>query len=295
MNSHCDQIRSIGIRCVHAYMRATTHGPDLPLSFSPENISLRGVHKKMINGPGTLQENTISLISNVGQGLLNASERKEKSVDGMNEQSRLTPRVIYKLLWHLLKSHRYRMGVYTQAALISMVFKKENPFLSNEILKKSLILTNSSLPLATKVDFDSIKSLMATCSIGENECISDALSLNTILRALRFLPCEYSSHWLSSLVDLCRKNQRSTSILAACADWQPCLFQLISEIIENMAPSISSKDSKGEDPHSQEEENSTQLVPWKGSNKSFELSLELYSILLGFIIRNNSEKVRAGG
>jgi hypothetical protein len=289
VNSYCDQIRSIGIRCVGAYMRATAHGPDLPLSFSPQNASLLNTHKKMMNGSGTLQENTISLISNVGQGLLHSSERKENST-GINARSKLTPRVIYKLLWHLLKSHRYRMGMYTQAALVGMVFEKENHFLSNGVLTKHFIVTDSSSPNATKVDFDWINSMMANSSVGENECIRDALSMNTLLRALRFLPCEYSDHWLSCLVELCRNNHRATSTIAACGDWQPCLFQFISEIIENMAPTMSSKDAKREEPDFQEGD-SHQPYPIKGSNKGFELSLELYSILLGYIIRNNGEKV----
>ena len=290
VNSYCDQIRSIGMRCVGAYMRATAHGPDLPLSFSPQNASLLNTHKKMVNRSGTLQENTISLISNVGQGLLHSGDRKENSATGINARSKLTPRVIYKLLWHLLKSHRYRMGVYTQAALVGMVFEKENPFTSNGVLTKHFIVTDSSSPNPTKVDFDWVKSMMTNSYVGENECIRDALSMNTLLRSLRFLPREYSDHWLSCLVELCRNNPRATSTIAACGDWQPCLFQFISEIIESMAPTMSSKDANRDESDSKEGD-SHQLYPIKGSNKGFQLSLEFYSILLGYIIRNNGKKV----
>jgi hypothetical protein len=183
------------------------------------------------------------------------------------------------------------MGVYTQAALVGMVFEKENPFLSNGVLTKHFIVTDSSSPNPTKVDFDWVKSMMTNTSVGQNECIRDALSMNTLLRALRFLPREYSDHWLSCLVKLCSNNHRAISTIAECGDWQPCLFQFISEIIENVAPTMSSKDAKREELDSQEGD-SHQPHPIKGSNKGFKLSLELYSILLGYIIRNNGKQVR---
>ena len=274
-------------------MRKTAHGPDLPLSFLPQTVSLRGVRKKMMNGPGILQANTMSLISNVGHGLLNASEKKDNSITGMKTPSKLTPRVIYKLLWHLLKSHRYRMGEYTQAALMHMVFRKDDSFLSNDFSTKRLILVDSTSSLyATEVDFDWVKSLIAKSSVGENECIPDLLSMNTILRTLRFLSCEYSNHWLSRLLELCKTNQKATSAVATCSDWQPCLFQFISEIIESVAPTLSTKDAKRKETHFDKE---SHQFPRKASNKGFELSLELYSILLGYIIRKNGEKVSQDG
>lgn len=283
VNSHCDQIRSIGIRCVGIYLRRTAHGPDLPLSFSPHTApSLKDARKKVMNGASALQENTISLISNVGQGLLHAGEKKVNSVNGMNKISKLTPGIIYKLLWHLLKSHRYRVGLYTQGALKSMVFKEDNPFVSDDFsIEKLIAVDSSSSPHAMKVDFDSLKSLMMKNSVSGNELIRDVLSMNTILRALRFFPYEYSDRWLSCLVELCKTSQRATSMVAACADWQPSLFQFISDIIENVAPSMTLKDA----------ERKEIPIDKESSNKGFQLSLELYSILVGYTIRNSGEKV----
>jgi hypothetical protein len=290
VNSYCDQIRSIGIRCVGTYMRAASHGPDLPLSFSSENVSLLNTQKIMKNASEKLHGNPMSLISNVGHGLMHVSERKQKSSSGMNARSKLTPSVIYKLLWHLLKSHRYRMGEYTQAALVGMVFEKQNPFHSKDILTKHLIVTDSTSPHSRKVDFGWLKSMLTEGSVGENESVRDALSVNTILRALRFLPSEYSGRWLSCLVKLCRRNHEATSRISSCADWQPCLFQLISEIIENVAPKTPPKDAKREETNVKEE-TACQPLPLKSTRDDFELSLELYSILLGHIIRNNGENV----
>jgi hypothetical protein len=293
VNSYCDLIRSIGIKCVGAYVRASAHGPhgpDLPLSFSLEKLSSLDRRKKLIGGSGNIQENAISLISNVSQGFLNANDRKGET----NSSSKLTPSVIYKLLWHLVKSHRYRMGAYTQAALVSLVFERKDVVpLSQEFWIKRLITTDKSIPCVTKVEFNRAKSAMAESSIvDENVRIRDTLSMNTILRVLRFLPSEYSSRWLRSLVDLSRTSSGATSTIASCPDWQPCLFQFVSEITENLASTMSSQNIETEKTDSQQERDSCQPYTVNGSNKGFELSLVLYSILLGHIIRNDSEKVR---
>lgn len=295
VNSYCDEIRSIGIRCLSIYMRAAAQGPDLPLSFPSQTKSLRDkipTRKTILSGPGKLQENAMTLISNVGHNILNANERKEKNVSGVSAQSKLTPRVIYKLLWHLLKSHRHRMGEHTQAALIHMVFKKDSPFASGNFSRKKLIRVNSSIsPQATEVAFDWIDSFIANnSSIGESaECIPDPLSMNTILRTLRFISSEYTCQWLSHLVKLCETNQRATAaVAAACVDWQSSLFQFISETIEKMIASASTTETKKDGPSLVE---NYQQPSGNGLNNSFELSLELYSILFGWIIRNDGEKV----
>ena len=290
VNSYCDLIRSIGIKCVGAYVRASAHGPDLPLSFSLENLPPLDRRKKMIGGSGNIQENTISLISNVSQGFLKANDKSGET----NTSSKLTPSVIYKLLWHLIKSHRYRMGAYTQAALVSLVFERKDAVPpSQDLLISHLITTDKSIPFATKIEFNRAKSTMAESSIvDENVRIRDTLSMNTILRVLRFLPSEYSSRWLRSLVDLSRTSNGATSTIASCPDWQPCLFQFVSEITENLASTLSSQNIETEKTDSQQERDSCQAYTVNGSNKGFELSLELYSILLGHIIRNDSEKVR---
>ena len=278
-------------------MRTAAHGPDLPLSFPSQTTSIRdklSTRKTILNGPGTLQENAMTLITNVGHGLLNPNEKRGENVAGKSTQSKLTPRVIYKLLWHLLKSHRYRMGVYTQAALLHMVFRKDSPFASNDFSRKRLLCVNSSIsPQAPEVAFDWLDSFMVNNrSIGEGgECIPDALSMNTILRALRFLSPEYSCQWLSHLVELCTTNQRATAAVAKCIDWQSSLFQFISETLETMTTSTLTKDTKKDEPTLDEKK---QQVSRMGSSDGFELSLELYSILLGWIIRNDGEKVSEG-
>lgn len=273
-------------------MRATAHGPDLPLSFSSENRSSSNLQQKLTSGPAKIQENTMSLISNVGQGFLNSGERRNSTATGTNVPSNLTPRVIYKLLWHLLKSHRFRMGAFTQSALVGMVFENKDPFLSHNFLMKYLVISNSSSPYATKVDFEWTKAAMRKNLVGDDVKIRDTLSINTILRALRFLPTEYSGRWLTLLIDLSKANHGAASTLVSCADWQPCLFQFISEIIENVATAMPSGTSKTEETHFEGEKYASQSLISKSSSTAFDLSLELYSILLGHIVRNYGDKVR---
>ena len=288
VNSYCDLLRSIGIRCVGAYVRATRHGPDLPLSFPLENISPLDRHKNVRVGSGNIKESTMSLITNVGQGFLTTNDRKTTLVNRTNTNSQLTPRVIYKLLWHLIKSHRHRMGKYTQASLVRLVFeRKDSVFLSQDYLMKHLITMDESIPGVTNFRFDWAKSSIADIDIDMDGKINirDTLSLNTILRVLRFLPSEYSSEWLLILVELIRSNNAATTI-ASCRDWQSCLFQYISEMIENLTNVMTPKNNETEKIESQQETAEIEL------KKVLEMSLELYSTLLGYLIRVGNEMVR---
>jgi len=182
------------------------------------------------------------------------------------------------------------MGAFTQSALVGMVFENKDPFLSHNFLIKYLVVSDSSSPYAMKVDFEWTKAAMRKNLVGDDVKIRDTLSINTILRALRFLPTEYSGRWLTLLIDLSKANHGAASTLVSCADWQPCLFQFISETIENVATAMPSEISKTEETHFEGEKDASQSLISQSSSTAFDLSLELYSILLGHIVRNYGDK-----
>ena len=128
VNSYCDKIRSLGVRCIISYVERTSKSPDLPLELERSTPSEPERPRTMESR--SIQENAFSLISNVGQGLLNTNVAKNLASMGPSVRykqlslTKLTARVVYKLMWHLLKSHRFRLGQWTNGSLLSMVFEE---------------------------------------------------------------------------------------------------------------------------------------------------------------------------
>jgi hypothetical protein len=289
VNSHCDYIRGIGVRSLVAYVQATSGSPDTPLSLGKSSAAALA----NITGEARKQGNTISLITNVGHGLLNSNVGKGLSSIGHSERSKalslakLTPRVAFKLLWHLLKSHRFRLGVYTQGALVSMVFerKETDRLLNHNSIADICIRADDTPEHYSGLDFERAEARMADGSVDRDATLRDGLGVSTIMRLLRFLPHEYAEQWLSDLVGLSKKNTSGASI-SLSSDWQPCLFQFISEIVEK----IVNQAAKGVIDSGRDEKHFGEVVERHLQNQ-FRLSLELYGILLGNLVRGGSEMV----
>jgi hypothetical protein len=267
----------------------------------------------------TLQENTLSLISNVGQGLLNSNMGKGLAAIGPTVRSKLfdpanlTARVVYKLLWHLLKSHRYRMGQWTQASLVVMVFDRADTvsMASFVFLKEHFLEVDHVFRDSVKIDTAWANSIMEDSRVGHDVSIRDSLGISTVMRLLRFLPDDFTDQWLSNLVQLSLKNLSVIEALSCSPDWQPCLFQFTSELVENIAGHAASNNKKEKEGLTSEHEPSEFNGESSGyrqpdgdgkpadSNKAsldaifkrLDLCLELYGSLLGHRVRESGEKV----
>jgi hypothetical protein len=318
VNSFDDQIRSLGVRCIVAYVERTARNSDSPLSLErPMTLDLEKANSR------TIAANTLSMISNVGQGVLISNMGRGLAAIGPSvrsavlSQSKLSARVVYKLLWHLLKSHRYRLGQRTQSSLVHMVVDVVGISLSLDFLKDHFLMADEVLGNGVKIDMNWTDTILSETRVRPDKTIRDSLGIGTVMRLLRFLPAEFTDQWLEDLVKISVSNQAAVVALARCPDWQPCLFQLISEAVEKIASSTTSTPAETNDDEGGLNDDSDLVndkvcddtVPDAGasSNQSdskealdnarlwnrFNLSLELYAALLGQIFRDGGDKVRS--
>lgn len=112
VNSFDDTIRGLGIKCLAAYLRtnSTTCNLDAP--------SRAGSSKKLHTALN-------SILSSILTGRVNT-------------------KIMYKLLWHLLKCHRGRLGSSSNAALMYLILDDE-PEVSSSILLSDIIHNGGEL------------------------------------------------------------------------------------------------------------------------------------------------------
>ena len=312
VNSYCDRMRSIGVRCIVSYVERTAQNPEQPLSLG-KTLMLESDKTKNLDNR-SIQENTLSLISNVGQGFLNSNVGKGLAAtvrSRLLSPSKLTAGVVYKLLWHLLKSHRYRMGHGTQASLTSMVFERNvASFTTFDELKTHFLAVDHLFRDSVTINMAWTKKVLEDTHIGNQVAIRDSFGISTLMRLLRFLPDKFTDQWLSILVRLSSETLSVVEALSLCPDWQPCLFQFISELMEK----ISGLKSKISGKVQRSEQSGQELMvsgespsqnKTAGPKTSFEpsqsnldvliwrldLALRLYAGLLGHRIREGGDKV----
>lgn len=306
VNSYCDRIRAVGIRCAVLFIEATSRGPDSPLAIDVSDVAL-GEDGSKQEETFSFQENTMALISNVGQGIMNSNVGKGLAAMGPSGLKRggssvpVTARIVYKLLWHLLKSQRYHIDVWTQASLKSLVFERtvEAKLKTMASVREELIVPDEVLDETHRIELAKIEPMMQNVALGMDPKVRDIWGLNILLRLLRFLPEPLIDQWLSDFIDL---SARSTDFLEAVSttqSWQPCLFQLVSEATE----SITSKRTKfgGEDGGDQAMSSDGGGTSTNGGNKPIDensvqesmkrldSALELYASLLAFKFRQSAD------
>ena len=302
VNSYCDQIRALGVRCIVSYVERTAKSPDSPLSLEkPASLDLEKSKAGDIRG---MQTNTLSIISNVGQGaLIRGLAAIGPSVrSALLSPSKLTARVVYKLMWHLLKSHRFRLGHRTQASLIRMVLddnaQSPSPLLSFDFLKEKFVCSDNIFGNGVQINMDWADLILTDITIGSSRLIRDSLGIGTIMRLLRFLPSDLTDQWLKHLLKLCSTSLSSVETASRSADWQPCLFQLISYSAEQ-ATSVHQKRAVNEGAeeglgHHVDEaaESSVPPLDRELACKRLDLALDLYALLMGHCFREGGDKVR---
>lgn len=305
VNSYSDPIRGIGVRCLVAYLEVVGKHPDQPINLEDPYIS--DIEKVKSTETRSLQENTMSLISNVGHGLLNSNVGKGLAAMGPSimlksqPTSKLTPRVAYKLLWHLLKSHRYRIHSWTQGSLVAMVYKHKRDFSFLDFLsvKQNFLKSDDVFHDSLTLDWAWVELTIQENGICDDDSIRHDLGVNTIMRLLRFLPDEYIDQWLRYFVNVSPRNARVLESLAATQDWQPYIFQLSSELTEKLVVSVTKDGGLGTSKSNCDDSNLTNTCMDAGCNKIAEdeavvqrldLALELHAILLGNLFRHGEEK-----
>ena len=122
------------------------------------------------------------------------------------------------------------------------------------------------------------------------------------MRLLRFLPEEYVIQWLENLVGLSNRKVSNAEALSSCADWQSCLFQLLSEILEKVSAICSGSSESDEvkilngDTNEKDEHPGDVTLPSLDVQcRKLDLALDLYATLLAHRVREGGDKVSSLG
>jgi hypothetical protein len=192
--------------------------------------------------------------------------------------------ILFKLLWHLLKSHRTNLSDFTEASLIDWITCTDDTSVSS-LSNVDCVLSNmntmwKSRPRALSFNFYWTTSILAEGSSYAGKQLRNPLAIGTILRLLRFLNDGYKDKWVSIFLDLTKSSRKCVSMLTTLPEWQPCLFHLISDCLESIHFINHAQD-----------DNSNNHVTISPTLKRLDLCLQLYSTLLGHLLRSGGDKV----
>jgi hypothetical protein len=204
------------------------------------------------------------------------------------------------LLWHQLKMHQSSLGAMTHAALISWISDDSgivsSKLASVELLQANLIARSDTVQPGFRFCVEWGNNMLAETGIIFGRELCNPLALGTALRLIRHLDAEQQDRWLSDIHALAKASRKSMSLLASSPDWQPCLFHLISDTLEILNPMLLKEVDAREPPDSVVVSSSTlnggRQSPRALVQKRLDSSLEIYSTLLGHVVREGGDKVR---
>jgi hypothetical protein len=313
VNTFDDDVRAIGIRCLADYMDILVSKADTLLHHVPDSSN------EEADLPGrraAKASRKISItITSVGKSLSEAMggnqalsvSTKPVSID-----------IVYKLLWHLLKCHRTRLGKKTHAALIYLLVEDRGYTDTTEKLMEDLVVADNVLQTGYKLSLKNDRNLLFEIESLSGKRLRQTTAINMILRLLRFLPPSWKEKWLLDLATLVYTCPSNVPILVEVSDWQPSLFHVVSDTVEEINAKHGSqtrsdnpltkkvKEESKDDSYSQDEADTALKEVRSGElldlnmltqedqvrmQARFNLSLKLYSTLLGYCFRQGGEKV----
>jgi Domain of unknown function (DUF4704) len=288
VKSSDDQIRSIGVRCVAEYLEVTSKGADSPLTL--------GSHSVLNSDPvdtgasGEIQS-SVARFGRLAKGfVVLAPTIKAVSLT----PSKQTPRVVVKLLWHLLKSQREDLGERTNSALIYWIGDDGGTvsatLSSIDFVQNHFLTKTSAMQPGWKLDIDWAVSVLTESGSIVGRSLRGSLVLSAIIRLLKYLNVDAQDRWLRDLFTLAQSNRKSMNLLSSLSDWQPCLFHLVSETLESLRITAL-KHPEGELEASKESMSSTPAMSLEAVGRRLELCLDLYASLLGHLVRDGGDKV----
>lgn len=299
VNSFSDDIRGLGIRCLGAYLDMTAANGDAILCL-PGKVTESAVALTKDEAPkNTLLPRRLSAIA---LGLSSAAQPGK-----ITAPTKLTARVVFKLLWHLLKCHRSRIGKRTHAALLYLVLD-DGGILSSSLSSFEFVTDHFVVPDETcrsgfRINMNWADAILTQTSLTAGKTLRDSsIALPMVLRILRFLPSKLKDEWLQLLLSLIRNNQSSARVLSHCIDWQPCLFHLLSETVEELR-ALEVNDARPETVRAgslstSEKDDSVTLTNQTFEHSTmdelcprFDVAFKLYANLLGHRVRVGGDKV----
>lgn len=312
VNTFDDEIRSIGIRCLADYMDILVSRGDTLLHYLSED------RKDEPGREGGRRGNTARKLSvkftSVGKSLSTAIGGQVLSTV-LPTTKPVSIDIVYKLLWHLLKCHRARMGRHTHTALIYLLVEDRGYRDATESLMEELVVADNVLHTGYRLCLKHDRNLLLEVESVTGKRLRQNSAVNMVLRLLRFLPNKWKEKWLLDLVTLTLTCPANIPVLVEDPDWQPSLFHVVSDTVEEINAKHGPQEDEPETKTTNEALGSTdesdriikevrsgELLGVNNLSLStpedqvrmqarFNLSLKLYSILLGYCFRQGGEKV----
>lgn len=234
VNTFDDLTRSIGIRMLVEFLSVvspsfatpSTHQHDVSANITAENKSGAIGGNIALQAKETSQtRGTIEKMKAMSSGFISTASQTQ------NAQAHTG--IILKLLWHLLKCHRERLGEASHAAMVHMLV---------------------DLPMAGGTDDAVIPdTIHAGCityrfhmgwlthnqpltpHLGSDALIRSDYAISTFFRLLRFLPTDTKAMWIFDILCLVRVAPSTMNSFLGNNDWQPQMFHLLSESIEEIS------------------------------------------------------------
>jgi hypothetical protein len=288
-----DNLRSIGIRCVAEYLDVASSGADYPLTLGSHSVINIDSSEGAIGGDG---QSSVSRLGRLAKGFVVIAPAIKPTIVS---PSRQTPRVVVKLLWHLLKSHRDNIGEATHSALLCWI-GDDGGTISTSLASLDFVRNHAITKTAThqpgwRFDMEWVGKVLAESGSIVGRSLRNPLGLASIIRLIRYLNHDVQDRWLTELLTLARANRKSMSLLSSVPDWQPCLFHLISETLEILR-SVSFRSSTVEGGAATDGPillaiEDSQSLSILSVGRRLDLCVELYSTLLGHLAREGGDKV----
>lgn len=279
VNSFDDTIRGLGIKCLAAFLRIATKSTansnvDVSNSDKLRSVpSSQKIQKTMKLGLEAISHQANNMLSNVRSGKVNI-------------------KIIYKLLWHLLKCHRERLGRNSYAALIYLIIN-DGSLPSSTIPISDIIVPNSETLGGFRLILDELD--IQSSKVDPRQSIRNKSGVSTALRLIRFLPNEQKERWLFDILAFLLASSLSVSIILSCDDWQPVLFQLVAEVLEEIyGEDTKDEEGGGSEMGIQRSQSGQSMVNTESLSKPsvrtrYDLSLKLYATLLGHCVRQGDD------
>lgn len=309
VNVSDDEIRALGVRAVSSYLEATSNGPDAVLMFGTM-LSHNRDATEVVNTSDVVATNVIRASSRIGQlaakGLAAMGPTSAKTALA---PSKLTARVVYKLLWHFLKSRRYHLSEYTRTALLSIVTDDNDvhseSLASYEFLKDNLVVPTGTTQPGYRLSLAWARNALSQTGEILGKSLRNPLATGTIVRLLRYLEEREMDKWLKDLLTMTKSGRKSVSLISSLPDWEPCMFQLVSDILEQvrslssdglLKPYGDTQEVSGQagvfsTPDTRSAKDSRE-VALSSALERLDICLDLFATCLGHLLRSGGEKVR---
>lgn len=263
-------MRSNGIRCFTSlYDAILEKNIDEPKSSS--SITILGAKRAVSKVSRT--------IKNVGAGFGVLPRVFDTSARSLN--------VSYKLLWHFLKCHCRELGGNSYASLLNMLVVDEvSDYDDYDFLISKYLIPDNVLEPGYCYHHQ-------LTDIREAPLHSPSLKLrnmyacSTILELLRYLPKKKQERCLFDLLTLLRVNKATMEDITKARDWQHCLFHVASDTVEELSIFSENQFQK------EKSFNTDEYAYDNNIHSRFDLSFQLYAMLLGHCLRDDDEGISA--